>query len=78
MEVARTLGVDQSVVSRWRSGDRVPDADQLATMLRLVEAPGLGDYVLGLTALNPVEVRRLRADVARLLDAAERGPKKSR
>jgi len=49
IRVARELGVDQSMVSRWRSGERVPDADQLGEMLRMANSPGLADYVLGLT-----------------------------
>lgn len=64
--IARTLHVDESAVSRWRSGERVPSADELAEMLKMLDGQGLADYVLGLTVLNPIDVQRLRADVARL------------
>lgn len=45
-QVARLLGVDPSLVSRFRNGRRVPDADQLAVMVGAVD--GSVDDVLGL------------------------------
>lgn len=44
-QVARLLGVDPSLVSRFRNGRRVPDADQLAAMVGA--ADGSVDDVLG-------------------------------
>lgn len=37
-EIARRVGADQSRVSRWLSGDRIP---RTGTMRRLAEAMGL-------------------------------------
>jgi transcriptional regulator with XRE-family HTH domain len=46
-QVARLLGVDQSFISKFRNGRRVPDADQLALMVSA--AGGSVDDVLALT-----------------------------
>lgn len=43
---AAALGVDGSTVSKWRSGERTPNADTLAALLEL--CGGSADYVLGL------------------------------
>ncbi len=71
--IAERLGVDDSLVSRWRSGDRVPDADQLREMLVMAGRPtGMGDYLLGLIAYDPQAVERLRRETAALFEAVER------
>jgi transcriptional regulator with XRE-family HTH domain len=57
-QVGRLLGVDPSLVSRFRNGRRVPDADQLAVMV--AAADGSVDDVLGLRA----GARRVRAPKA--------------
>lgn len=70
VEIARRLKIDQSMVSRWRSGTSAPNADQLSEMLGMIGEPGLADYVLGLTPWNPADVRRLLAEVDALKAAA--------
>lgn len=67
-EVGRRLGVDPSNVSRWRSGERVPDAEQLAVMLEMAGASA--DEMLGLWSTQ-LEQRLDRARQERdALDAA--------
>jgi transcriptional regulator with XRE-family HTH domain len=73
-QVARLLGVDPSLVSRFRNGRRVPDADQLAVMVGA--ADGSVDDVLGLRA-GSSRVRAAKATVPqhlveRLLRDADR------
>lgn len=51
--VADELNVDRSLVSRWRSGERVPDAEQLAAMVIL--AHGSADDVLGVAPPRGVQ-----------------------
>lgn len=88
-DVARALraagiSADPSMVSRWRSGERVPDADQLAAMLKL--CGGSADVVLGLSGHVGAEneqllaaLQRFQADVARAVGGradrrGKRGP----
>ncbi|MET0554205.1 MAG: helix-turn-helix transcriptional regulator [Vicinamibacteria bacterium] len=63
-QVAGLLKVDPSLVSRFRNGRRVPDADQLATMVGAVE--GSVDDVLGLRP-GARRVRAAKATVPRHL-----------
>lgn len=72
VDVARALGVDHTLVSKWRRGQRQPKPDQLTAMLRLIGGAGLGDYVLGLTRLDPDALERVRRDVAALQKEADR------
>lgn len=75
-QVGRLLGVDPSLVSRFRNGRRVPDADQLAAMVAAVD--GSVDDVLGIHP-GPRRVRAAKGKAAvprhlvlRLLRDAER------
>ena len=45
-EVGRRLGVHHTTVSKWRSGERVPNADTFGEMV--VMAKGSADEVLGI------------------------------
>jgi transcriptional regulator with XRE-family HTH domain len=45
-EVGRRLGVDHSLAWRWRHGQRVPDAEQLAAMASWAGCSV--DYILGI------------------------------
>jgi transcriptional regulator with XRE-family HTH domain len=72
-DVARALraaGIkaDPSMVSRWRSGERIPDADQLAAMLKL--CGGSADAVLGLSGHVGAENAQLRAALRQVEAAA--------
>jgi transcriptional regulator with XRE-family HTH domain len=67
--VAREMGVDPSLVSRWRSGERVPDAEQLRRVL--VMAGASADYVLGLSP-DPRAVQRVGEQIARWASVTER------
>ena len=74
-EVALALGVGDSAVSRWRSGERVPNADVLGEMVRM--AGGSADAVLGLPAgPDPRALDEARQGIqklAGLLDTPGRG-----
>jgi transcriptional regulator with XRE-family HTH domain len=71
--LAAGLGVDRSLVSRWRSGERIPDVDQFAYMVDLLRVSA--DEILGLNVEG--ERSRLRravqavAAVVRQIEADE-------
>lgn len=44
--VAKSLGVSDGAVSKWRAGENTPNADTLAAILELCR--GSADFVLGL------------------------------
>lgn len=44
--IGKTLGVSNATVSRWRSGERVPNADTFGAMIEM--AKGSADEVLGI------------------------------
>jgi transcriptional regulator with XRE-family HTH domain len=78
-QVARQVGVDPSLISKFRHGRRVPDADQLAVMVGAAE--GSVDDVLGIrpgarrvpkakTTVPRHLVLRLLRDAERLTAAA--------
>lgn len=79
VKVAQHLSADPSLVSRFRSGERVPDADHLATMLELAGASA--DAVLGLVPLEVVERVTREAEkmeaVAKSLDVVAKGLRES-
>jgi hypothetical protein len=69
--VARALSMDDSLVSRWRSGERVPDVDQLVAVLKMVG--GSADAVLGLgSAPAPTPQQYPPHLVERVMKEAER------
>ena len=57
VDAARRLGLTQGAISRYRSGERRPAADDLAEMIEL--AGGSSDEVLGLKP-SSVPVARLQ------------------
>jgi predicted transcriptional regulator len=63
--VARQLGVTGATVSRYRSGDRTPNADVLAIMVAL--AHGSADEVLGLVPSSLSHARQLSTLSPKLL-----------
>ena len=78
-QVAHVLGVDPSLVSRFRNGRRVPDADQLALMVGAAEGsvddvlavrPGKGRVPAAGGSVPPHLVLRLLRDAERLTSAA--------
>jgi transcriptional regulator with XRE-family HTH domain len=62
-EVARRLNYDPSHVSRWLRGGRVPDAEQLESMLRLADYSA--DELLGITSSA---LRRRAEEAQRMID----------
>lgn len=68
--VAEKLGVTDGTVSRWRSGDRVPNADTLASILEL--CGGSADHVLGLSALVAAKNDELQLALAQVASLAGR------
>lgn len=68
--VSAGFKADQSMVSRWRSGERVPDADQLYGLLRL--CGGSADVVLGISGHVGAENAQLREALKLVESAATR------
>lgn len=66
--VAKRLGCHNSLVSRFRKGQIVPNADQLGQMVEM--AGGSADYVLGIRPDVPPELTRDVLDLAERLVAA--------
>jgi transcriptional regulator with XRE-family HTH domain len=69
-DLAKTLGVAQATVSRYRSGERAPDPNTLAAICRAVGVSA--DYLLGLTEYDPAAADELRREIARLYEVATR------
>jgi len=70
VDLATDLGLHQSTFSKYRSGERVPDATVLAHMLERCE--GSADDVLGLrpATIDPATLRDAVSAARRLVDAA--------
>jgi transcriptional regulator with XRE-family HTH domain len=70
IDLARQLDLDPSTISKYRSGERVPRADELAAMIE--RAGGSADEVLGLRAasVDPVVLRHAVDAAQQLLEAA--------
>lgn len=66
--IGKALGVHNSSVSRWRSGENTPNADDLAAMLEL--CGGSADEVLGLSGHLGAENARLLAALRQVAGAA--------
>ena len=68
-DAAKRLKVSQPTLSRWESGDTVPDVPDLVEMCRIYKA-GLVELVMGPGARSPAEVQI--AQIREILSGATR------
>lgn len=74
VDLARALGVHPSTISKYRSGERVPGADELAVMIEA--AHGSADVVLGLrpATIDPAVLRAVVHLSRKVVEAAPQLP----